>query len=249
MSRQTPRKARHSRQPSNRIPAVSDYESDAAAIHADYAPPPPRTNTELNLSVLQRYLPSIHTILSIAANAVIYTFNSASESWEKSGVEGTMFVCAQSPLPEDPGQRPRACVFVLNRRGLDNVIVDLSRVTHAEVSGELVIMKVEGEWQEGDKVLGVWIHNDKDKTREVNAAIIQEAWKIARSAGPVGPQGPEAGPAMQAMEGEASEDSDTEKSESGKSEPEELERVKSVSDIPKSEKSESPGSESEVDTE
>ncbi|KAM0558340.1 hypothetical protein ACHAPJ_005034 [Fusarium lateritium] len=202
MSRQTPRKARHSRQPSNRIPAISDYESDAAAIHADYAPPPPRTNTELNLSVLQRYLPSIHTILSIAANAVIYTFNSASESWEKSGVEGTMFVCAQGPLPEDPGQRPRACVFILNRRGLDNVIVDLSRVSHAEVSGELVIMKVEGDWEEGDKVLGVWIHNDKDETREVNAAIIQEAWKIARSAGSVGPvetQGPEAGPAMQAM--------------------------------------------------
>ncbi|GKU04451.1 dcp1 decapping family protein [Fusarium langsethiae] len=200
MSRQTPRKPRHSRQPSNRIPAVSDYESDAAAIHTDYAPPPPRTNTELNLSVLQRYLPSIHTILSIAANAVIYTFNSTSESWEKSGVEGTMFVCAQSPSSEDPAQQPRACVFVLNRRGLDNVIVDLSRVSHAEVSGELVIMKVEGDWEEGDQVLGVWIHNDKDETREMNAAIIQEAWKIARSAGPVETtQGPEAGPAMQAM--------------------------------------------------
>ncbi|PTD12741.1 hypothetical protein HYE67_009927 [Fusarium culmorum] len=156
MSRQTPRKPRHSRQPSNRIPAVSDYESDAAAIHTDYAPPPPRTNTELNLS-----------------------------SWEKSGVEGTMFVCAQSPSSEDPAQQPRACVFILNRRGLDNVIVDLSRVSHAEVSGELVIMKVEGDWEEGDKVLGVWIHNDKDETREMNAAIIQEAWKIARSAGPV----------------------------------------------------------------
>ncbi|CEI65963.1 unnamed protein product [Fusarium venenatum] len=200
MSRQTPRKQRHTRQPSNRIPAVSDYESDAAVIHTDYAPPPPRTNTELNLSVLQRYLPSIHTILSIAANAVIYTFNSTSESWEKSGVEGTMFVCAQSPSSEDPAQQPRACVFVLNRRGLDNVIVDLSRVSHAEVSGELVIMKVEGDWEEGDKVLGVWIHNDKDETREMNAAIIQEAWKIARSAGPVETtQGPEAGPAMQAM--------------------------------------------------
>ncbi|KAG8676235.1 hypothetical protein FPOAC1_002236 [Fusarium poae] len=200
MSRQTPRKQRHSRQPSNRIPAVSDYESDAAAIHTDYAPPPPRTNTELNLSVLQRYLPSIHTILSIAANAVIYTFSSTSESWEKSGVEGTMFVCAQSPSPEDPAQQPRACVFVLNRRGLENVIVDLSRVSHAEVSGELVIIKVEGDWEEGDKVLGVWIHNDKDETREMNAAIIQEAWKIARSAGPVETtQGPEAGPAMQAM--------------------------------------------------
>ncbi|KAF4995222.1 hypothetical protein FDECE_12873 [Fusarium decemcellulare] len=202
MSRQTPRKARHNRQPSNRIPVISDYESDAAAyaaVHNDYAPPPPRTNTELNLSVLQRYLPSIHTILSIAANAVIYTFNSTSESWEKSGVEGTLFVCAQAPLPEDPGQRPRACVFVLNRRGLDNVIVDLARVEHAEISGELVIMKVEADWQEGDKVLGVWIHNDQEGTRETNAATIQEAWKIARSAGPIETQGPEAGPAMQAM--------------------------------------------------
>lgn len=202
MSRQTPRKARHNRQPSNKIPAISDYESDAigySTTHNDYAPPPPRTNTELNLSVLQRYLPSIHTILSIAANAVIYTFDSATESWNKSGVEGTMFVCAQSPLPEDPGQRARACVFILNRRGMDNVIVDLARVAHAEISGELLIMKVEGEWQEGDKVLGIWIHNDQEETREVNGAIIQEAWKIARSAGAIETQGPEAGPAMQAV--------------------------------------------------
>ncbi|KAK7414356.1 hypothetical protein QQX98_006798 [Neonectria punicea] len=202
MSRQTPRNARHTRQPSNRIPAVSDYESDAVAYssaHNTYAPPPPRNNTELNLSVLQRYLPSIHTILSIAANAVIYTFGSASGGWDKSGVEGTMFVCAQSPLPEDPNHRPRACVFILNRRGLDNVIVDLARVTHVEISEELVILRVEGEWEEGEKVLGVWIHNDKDETREVNAATIQESWKVARSAGPVDAQGPEVGPAMQAL--------------------------------------------------
>ncbi|QKD48823.1 uncharacterized protein FOBCDRAFT_287696 [Fusarium oxysporum Fo47] len=257
MSRQTPRKARHSRQPSNRIPAVSDYESDAAAIHADYAPPPPRTNTELNLSVLQRYLPSIHTILSIAANAVIYTFNSASESWEKSGVEGTMFVCAQSPLPEDPGQRPRACVFVLNRRGLDNVIVDLSRVTHAEVSGELVIMKVEGEWQEGDKVSSKMrqkpeVEESKiERSKESQRSEVSMRSEVSvRSGGSVVSKTPEKrGKPSKPMEGEVPEDSDAEKSESEKSEPDELERVKSVSDIPKSEKSESPGSESEVDTE
>ncbi|CAM1502684.1 Fc.00g074600.m01.CDS01 [Cosmosporella sp. VM-42] len=202
MSRPTPRKARHSRQPSNKIPAISDYESDAIAYgntHTDYAPPPPRTNTELNLSVLQRYLPSIHTILSIAANAVVYTFDPDSQSWDKSGVEGTMFVCAQSPLLEDPNHRPRACVFVLNRKDLENVIVDLARASHVEISGELVILKVEGEWEEGDKVLGLWIHNDKDETREVNGTTILESWKIARSAGLIEGQGPEAGPAMQAM--------------------------------------------------
>lgn len=201
MSRQAPRKT-HKRQPSNRIPGVSDYESDAVAhpsVHNAYAPPPPRSNTELNLSVLQRYLPSIHTILSIAANAVIYTFDGDSGSWNKSGVEGTLFVCAQSPLPEDPNHRPRACVFVLNRKGLDNMIANLARVSHVEISGELVIMRVDSSSEEGEKVLGVWIHEDKGETRTENAAMITEAWKSARSAGPVEAQGPEVGPAMQAM--------------------------------------------------
>lgn len=200
MSRQTPRKGRgHNRNPSNLIHAVSDYESDAAAMHSAYEPPPPRTNTELNVSVLQRYLPSIQTILSIAANAVVYTFDSTSESWEKSGIEGTMFVCAQSPLPDDPNHSPRACVFVLNRRALDNLVVDLARVSHVEIAGELVILKVEGNWQEGSKVIGLWIHNDKDETREMNGAMIQESWKVARSAGTTEERGPEAGPAMQAI--------------------------------------------------
>lgn len=213
MSKQTPRKPRHTRHPSNRILAVSDYESDhptpGFGDQDSYAPPPPRTNTDLNLSVLQRYLPSVHNILSIAANAVIYTFDAVNERWDKSGVEGTMFVCLQSPLAEDPQQRARACVFVLSRRGLENVGVDLAMVSHVEVMGELVILRVEGsddQWNERagnaedqEKVLGIWMHNDKADTRETNAAMINEAWKIARVAGKADEIDPEAGPAMQAI--------------------------------------------------
>ncbi|KAL6879951.1 hypothetical protein HDV57DRAFT_518003 [Trichoderma longibrachiatum] len=203
MSRPAPRKPRHHRHPSNRIPAISDYESDAAAMAPAYSAPPPRTNTELNLSVLQRYLPSISRILSIAANAVVYTFDAAAQSWEKSGIEGTMFVCAQTPLPDDVHNRPRACVFVLSRRGLDNVIVDLARVGHVEIMGELVILKVESDHEAEEKVLGLWIHNDEAETRATNGAIIEESWKIARAAGTVENEGleagPEAGPAMQAI--------------------------------------------------
>ncbi|KAI9896822.1 hypothetical protein N3K66_007844 [Trichothecium roseum] len=214
MSKQTPRKPRgHNRIPSNRIPATSDYESDVAAASAagmaaayDYAPPPPtRTNTDLNLSVLQRYLPSIHTILSIAANAVVYVLNTESAGWEKSGVEGTMFVCAQAPAPADPAQNPRACIFVLSRRSLENVVVDLARVSHVEVMGELIIVKVEGSGAgdgDGEKVLGLWVHNDRAETREVNAAMVQESWKIARESGSVTALSSEAGPALQAIGGQ-----------------------------------------------
>lgn len=204
MSKPTPRKGRHARHPSNRIPAVSDYESDAAAIAKSYEPPAPRTNTELNLSVLRRYLPSIRTILSIAANAVVYTIPDGSEQWEKTGIEGTTFVCAQAPAPEDASQNPRACVFVLNRRGLDNVVVDLATVTHVEMNQELLILRVaaaDGEGS-GSRWLGLWIHNDQAETRNVNFAMVQEAWKIARANSTTAlaeGQGAEVGPAMQAM--------------------------------------------------
>lgn len=205
MSKPAPRKARHTRNPSNRIPAVSDYESDAMAVSAaaasyqshSYEPPPLRSNTELNLSVLQRYQPSVRAILSIAANAVIYAIDSVTGGWVKSGIEGTMFVCAQAPLPDDPEQRPRACVFVLNRRGLDNVVIDLARVSHAEDGGELIFLMVEGGRgkEEQEKVLGLWIHNEKEDTRERNWAMIEESWKVARTAGAFEGQYQDVGPA------------------------------------------------------
>ncbi|KAG6099728.1 hypothetical protein E4U31_004286 [Claviceps sp. LM219 group G6] len=180
MSRSTPRKAPHTRQLSNQIPTVSDYESDAIAIHTSYAPPPPRTNTELNVNVLQRHVPSIHTILSIAANAVVYDFDSSKVRWEKNGIEGTLFVCAQTPLPGR--SRPRACVFVLNRRALDNLVVDLAMVAHVELLNEVIILQVEGShWTEDGKVIGIWIHNDRDETRQVNFVTMRESWKLAQA--------------------------------------------------------------------
>lgn len=110
-----------------------------------------------------------------------------------------MFVCAQTPIASDPSNRPRACVFVLSRRSLDNVVVDLARVSHVEIMGELVILRVEGDWEEGEKVLGLWIHNDKEETRAINGAMIEESWKVARAGGSVDSHGAEAGPATQAI--------------------------------------------------
>lgn len=201
MSRLTPRKSRHRHQPSGggpRTVAASDYESDAAHyLEARDLPPPPhlphRTNTELNLSVLRRYLPSIRSIVSIAANAVVYIISPTTQTWEKSGVEGTLFVCEQEPVTVSGHLMPRACVFVLNRRGLDNLVVELCMATECEVTDELITFNVEGTdhtavtdsdvdpgSEENRRVIGLWIHADQDDTREVNAAIIQDVWRQSR---------------------------------------------------------------------
>ncbi|EXF77684.1 Dcp1-like decapping family protein [Colletotrichum fioriniae PJ7] len=227
MSRSTPRRrggghARHSsqgNQPTGPRPVQSDYESDAAHYIDSHPVPDPnpallnRTNTDLNLSVLRRYLPSINSTLSIAANAVVYTFNPTLPGWDKTGIEGTYFLCMQDPVP-GTAPSPRACIFVLNRRGLENVILDLSEVDDFEVMDEIYIFRLRGTSEEAaegtNKVMGIWIHADKEDTRVMNAALISETLKHVRLAeeqnavagigGPGGPGGEEElGPAMQAI--------------------------------------------------
>jgi hypothetical protein len=186
----TPRKPKQRQQHHRPTPSLiqaSDYESDIQSYaHIHNIPPSTRTNTELNLSVLRRYNPSILTILSIAANAVIYLFTPSTQQWEKSGVEGTLFVCETDPPSTtiDAGY----CVVVLNRRGLGNLILDLAQAQDVEVTDELLIMRFQEDGGEGDgekqKVMGVWIHKDKDDTREVNAGLIQQCWeKLAGTKG------------------------------------------------------------------
>jgi hypothetical protein len=158
---------------------ASDYESDAQHYDNRHIPPATRTNTELNLSVLRRYNPSIRTILSIAANAVVYLFTPRTQTWEKSGVEGTLFVCDQEPTRISGDDS--FCIVVLNRRGLDNIILDLGNTQDVEITNELLIMRFQDRASGNEqKVIGLWIHNDKNDTREVNQALIKECWERAR---------------------------------------------------------------------
>jgi hypothetical protein len=180
------------------VPA-SDYESDAAQYleNRDMEPPtnpqPARDNTELSLRVLRRHQPSIRSIIAIAANAVAYNFLEATQGWEKHGAEGTMFICEQEPIVTHTGQvLPRVCVFLFNRRSMENLVVDLLRVTDCEVVGELIVFRLEddgaGNNNQGEegaaskKVLGLWIHADETNTREVHASLIVGAWQQGRQA-------------------------------------------------------------------
>lgn len=165
----------------------TDYESDAAYLSDMPTQPAPklRSNEELNLSVLRRHNPSITTILSLANYAVIYIFSSTTRSWEKTGIEGSLFVCALEPgsLGEE-----RYTAFVLNRRGLDNFDLQLSDRENVELTEEYVILKDddnenEASAQSGNpastRIYGIWIYsepppNSTSEMRTVNAALILE---------------------------------------------------------------------------
>ena len=176
MAHMTPRKARqrHHNTSAQPVPAAiltSDYDSEAF-----YEPNlPTRSNTELNLAVLRRYRPSIQTILSIAPSAQIYTYSPSTTSWLKTDTEGTLFVCQLSPA--GPAGLVNYCIVVLNRRGLENLILDLNTIENVEITDEFLMVGMQGEGEEGMKMLGFFIHADKSDTREVNCRLIRDKWE------------------------------------------------------------------------
>lgn len=172
----------------------SDYETDTAIALLQQqqldlmAPPPLRTNAQLNLGVIQRHNPSVIDILSIAPYAVVYLFSPVSQQWEKSGVEGTLFVCRLSP---NALGRDRYSVIILNRRGLDNFSTELKSGDDVDVTDEYVILQVAQEDSSNEaedvpeiQIFGLWIFSEPEpsstaKAREINAQIIQHCAKQA----------------------------------------------------------------------
>lgn len=153
---------------------VSGDESEAP-----FVAPPVRKNTDLNLSVLKRYNPAIETILSIASSAVIYNYLPDEKTWEKAEIDGTLFVC-QLETSQVSGKEGY-CVVVLNKRGLDNLIVEMEDVRDVEITTEFLIL-IWGELGK-EKTQGIYIHADKENTRVLNSRLIKECWEKAAGKG------------------------------------------------------------------
>lgn len=161
-----------------------------------HQPSPLRTNADLNLSVLQRHNHHITSIVSIAPYAVIYTFSPSTQTWEKSGIEGSLFVCQLAPdtSPYTNTAIERYSVHVLNRRGLDNFSLELTTPEEIEVTEEYIILQgttgaivpfppaEEGAIRHADEeaeavIYGVWVFAETEPSstammREINARVI-----------------------------------------------------------------------------
>jgi len=114
---------------------------------------------------------------------VLYAFNPANSAWEKSGIEGTLFVCSLTSPMSEKGQE-RYAVTILNRRGLENFWLELTRGEEVEITAEYVILQG-GEGEEG-KVYGLWIFEEGAGStkgiREITAKLIKECAEAAGGA-------------------------------------------------------------------
>ena len=112
-----------------------------------------KARKEANLRLLQRSMDrSISNILGHATHVVLYKFQQDSQSWEKSDVEGSMFLAI----------RPKGYLLViLNRNSPENYPIELSRDFQLQHSDPYLIFR---QQQSGETVIrGIWFPNPAER--------------------------------------------------------------------------------------
>jgi mRNA-decapping enzyme 1B len=108
---------------------------------------------EANLRLLQRSVDrSISNILGSATHVVLYEFSQDSQSWEKSDVEGSMFLAV----------RPSGYLLaILNRNSRDNYPIELSADFQLQHSDPYLIFR---QQQNGKTIIrGIWFPNAAER--------------------------------------------------------------------------------------
>lgn len=109
---------------------------------------------EANLRLLQRSMDrSISNILQSATHVVLYEFRQDSQSWEKSDVEGSMFLAVRNQ---------GYLLVILNRNSRDNYPMELSADFQLQHSDPYLIFRQQSP--QGETVIrGIWFPNPAER--------------------------------------------------------------------------------------
>jgi len=95
-------------------------------------------------------------------------------------VAGPIFVCE---LTHGKGY----CVVILNKKGLENLIIEMTDMLDVEIATEFLIVTFRSHSVE-ETVLGFFIRDEPVGTREKNSTLIKHCWEkvVAENGGAQG---------------------------------------------------------------
>ncbi|PVI07677.1 PH domain-like protein [Periconia macrospinosa] len=140
-------------------PNPPDYGPDVPT-NMDATFLPPRSNEELNLSVIRRHYPEVIAVHYVVSYAALYIYGLDPPGWERTGTEGSLFVCQLAPSLQGV---ERFSVIMLNRKGLENFTMEIKSPDDIEF-GEFIMMQ-----SDQNQVYGLWIMNDPPPSSTANA--------------------------------------------------------------------------------
>nr|SVE81354.1 EOG090X07B6 [Daphnia magna] len=110
-------------------------------------------DTRVNLAALKRVDPYAVEIVETGTQVAIYKFNSQSNEWEKTDVEGTLFLYARSG-------DPRHGFVVMNRLSTENLVEPITRDLEIQLQSPFLLYK-----NAKLSITGVWFYEESECTR------------------------------------------------------------------------------------
>ncbi|XP_052090278.1 mRNA-decapping enzyme 1B-like [Mytilus californianus] len=111
----------------------------------------------MNLAALQQRDPYITDIVDTASQVALYSFSSKSSEWERTEIEGSLFVYKRSASPTHG-------FMILNRLGLTNQIEPITKDLEFQLQDPFVL------YRNSKAIYGIWFY-DKDECARIGQMI------------------------------------------------------------------------------
>uniref|UniRef100_A0A3Q3AH95 5'-(N(7)-methylguanosine 5'-triphospho)-[mRNA] hydrolase n=1 Tax=Kryptolebias marmoratus TaxID=37003 RepID=A0A3Q3AH95_KRYMA len=107
----------------------------------------------MSLAALQRQDPYINQLLDVTGQVALYNFNSKANEWEKTEIEGTLFVYARSASP-------RHGFTIMNRLSTENLVEPINKDLEFQLQDPFLL------YRNGNLgIYSIWFYDNRDCQR------------------------------------------------------------------------------------
>ncbi|KAM4610839.1 LOW QUALITY PROTEIN: mRNA-decapping enzyme 1A [Polymixia lowei] len=107
----------------------------------------------MSLAALQRQDPYINQLLDVTGQVALYNFNSKANEWEKTDIEGTLFVYARSASP-------RHGFTIMNRLSTENLVEPINKDLEFQLQDPFLLYR-----NANLGIYSIWFYDKKDCQR------------------------------------------------------------------------------------
>ncbi|CAD6203833.1 GSCOCG00009821001-RA-CDS [Cotesia congregata] len=121
------------------------------------------TEIKMNMAALKRVDPYIKDILETATHVALYKFNAENNEWEKTDIEGALFVYSRNGEPYNS-------ILIMNRLNTNNLVEPVTQRLDLELQEPFLLYR-----NSKYNIYGIWFY-DKDECIRI-AAILKQLVK------------------------------------------------------------------------
>ncbi|XP_035238347.1 mRNA-decapping enzyme 1A isoform X1 [Anguilla anguilla] len=133
-----------------------------------------KTGHHMSLAALQQHDPYINRIVDVTGQVALYTFNSKANEWEKTDIEGTLFVYTRSASPYHG-------FTIMNRLNMKNLVEPINKDLEFQLQDPFLLYR-----NSNLAIYSIWFYDKSDCQRiaQLMARVVKQEALQAQQAPP-----------------------------------------------------------------